>query len=109
MTSPSKQKVTVGMLLFWRAIITAGIIALLWLQSTFMSKESFKAWETGHNELRDNILRNMDDRFSDIKQSLNRIETKVERISGPRRAEFSPFPINIWGFTNNIIPVMGRP
>jgi hypothetical protein len=104
MTTPNRQKVTIGMLLFWRSLITVGVGAILWLQSTFVSKESFRTWEIGHDVLRDNILKNIDDRFSDIKQSLNRIETKVERIQmgPPRRADASSKPTEFLGKPFNL-------
>lgn len=72
---------------FWRIAITVVVSSNLYITTTFMTKESFKTWETGHDTLRNNILKNIDDRFATIQNSLNRIETKVERIQAPRRAE----------------------
>ena len=79
---------------FWRVAISAIVSANLYFTTTFMTKESFKTWEHGHNMLRDNISKSIDDRFSTIQNSLNRIETKVERIQAPRRAEIiQPYDI----------------
>ncbi len=96
MNIQNKQKVTVGMLLFWRTLITAGVAAILWLQSTFLSKESFKQWEIGQIELRNTVMRNLDGRFDSVQIQLNRIENKLERLP-PRRADLNPSDMRAFG------------
>jgi hypothetical protein len=97
-----RNNVTIGMLVFYRSIVISGIATILWLMNTFVSKESFKQWESSNVRLREEVQRNIDGRFDSVQIQLNRIEAKIERIPAQRRADISPRAMEFMGKPFNI-------
>jgi hypothetical protein len=79
MGTKGSERLSMGMVVLFRLGLTAGIGALLYLHTTYMSKEAFSQWEKSHIELRNTMMRNIDGRFDSMQIQLNRIESKVER------------------------------
>lgn len=83
----ASKGLSLGMLTLFRLGVITGISVLIYMHTTYMSKESFRDWETSYNKLQNSIANGIDARFDSIQNQLNRIESKVDTRLPPRRAE----------------------
>lgn len=70
----------------YRSGVLAGILAVMWMQSHFITKnENNLRWEN-HDELRDNLLVELRTSIRDAKDSIQRVEIKLDNILRQRQA-----------------------
>jgi hypothetical protein len=74
----------------YRAGMGLSVGAILWLQGQFVSKESFADYRQTHQTWAGTVMDGYNLRFDRLDQDIARLEKKVDRLPGIRRAEWQP-------------------
>lgn len=70
----------------YRSGVLVGIMAVIWMQSNFITKnENSLRWDN-HDVLRDNLVTELRTSIRDAKDSIQRVEMKLDNIMRQRQA-----------------------
>lgn len=61
-------------------IVSVVVSALLWLGSTFTTREKFEDYQKSHGEWSQQVLKELHSDLNDIKASVIRIENRLDRV-----------------------------
>jgi len=70
----------------YRVGITIGVSSIIWLQTTFISKERFLEYNLAHDKLEAATVLRLEASIADTKAAVSRIETKVDLLLREHRA-----------------------
>lgn len=65
---------------FYHSGVLAGVAVIIWMQAHFVTKSESKMQWTAHDDLRDNFLIELRSSVRDAKDSIQRIELKLDSI-----------------------------
>ena len=78
----------------YRVGITLGVSSVIWLQTTFISKDRFTEYNLAHDRLEASEVLRLENSIADTKAAINRIETKVDTLLRERRAGLKVHEVN---------------